>query len=65
MTFDISVEYLNTLDQEDPILSDYIRDHLWIPAVPKNVPYNLYKPTQVDFTEGQWPAILDVFNNHV
>ena len=65
MSFEISVEFLNTLDQEDPILSDYIRNHLWIPAVPKSVPYALDKPNLVDYTEGQWPAILDVFKNHV
>lgn len=62
---DISVDYLNTLHQEDPILIDYIRNHLWIPPVPKNIPYNLGNPKQIDYTEGQWPAILDVFKNNV
>lgn len=53
------------MGQEDSVLIEYIRNHLWIPATPRTVPYALYKPNQVDFTEGQWPAIKDVFENQV
>lgn len=61
----ILVEYLNTLDQDDATLINYIHNHLWIPPVTKEVPYRLQQPKQIDFTEGQWPAILDVFKNNV
>jgi hypothetical protein len=61
----ISVEYFNTLDQESPILVEHVRKNLWVTPSPKHVPLVLKRPNDLDHTEGQLPAYMDVFGNKV
>lgn len=60
-----SVEYLNTLDQDDPILVEHVKKNLWLPGAPKEKPYVLSNPFSMDHSEGQLQAFLDVFQSMV
>lgn len=59
------VEYLNTLDQEDPILVEHVKKNLWLPGAPKEKPYILNNAYSQDHSEGQLKAFLDVYGSTV
>jgi hypothetical protein len=65
-TKNLSVEYLNTLEQHDKALISYIRWRLLVPPSPKTVPYNLKDPNVTDGSQyGQVKELLSIFKNKV